>query len=127
MDKSSILKGFNNHLSEFFDDIIRVFPDDLEIKKAYISLNNLKKINPKIIISVWKKNISDIYSDQIDNGNIEYFLNKNYSSDFEYDDNIEILKKIEEMKNSIKFMSDDNKNKTIKYLQNLNKLCKLYH
>ena len=42
MDRSNILKGFNNHLSEFFDDILIVFPNDLELKKAHTSLNNLK-------------------------------------------------------------------------------------
>ena len=39
----------------------------------------------------------------------------------------EILDKIERMKNSIRLMSDESKEKTIKYLQNLNKLCKLYY
>ena len=128
MDRSNILKGFNNHLSEFFDDIIHIFPDDIEIKKAHQSLTNLKKINPKIIINVWKTYISDHYSQQIEEGNIEYFLNKNYTSDLQDSDyNKEILEKIERMKNSIGLMGDDNKEKTIKYLQNLNKLCKLYH
>ena len=128
MDRSNILKGFNNHLSEFFNDIIRVFPDDIEIKKAHVSLSNLKHMNPKIIIGVWKTYISDNYSQQIENGNIEYFLNKNYSSDLQDNDyNKEILDKIERMKNSIRLMSDESKEKTIKYLQNLNKLCKLYN
>jgi hypothetical protein len=128
MDRSNILKGFNNHLSEFFDDIIHVFPDDVEIKKAHVSLINLKKMNPKIIIGVWKTYISDKYSNEIDKGDIEYFLNKNYSSDLQDTDyNKEILDKIEKMKNSIKLMQDDSKEKTIKYLQNLNKLCNLYH
>ena len=128
MDRSNILKGFNNHLSEFFDDIERIFPNDIEIQKAHVSLNNLKKMNPKIIIGVWKTYISDKYSNEIDKGDIEYFLNKNYSSDLQDTDyNKEILDKIEKMKNSIKLMHDDSKEKTIKYLQNLNKLCNLYH
>ena len=128
MERSNILKGFNNHLSEFFDDIVSIFPNDSDIKTAHMSLTNLKRLNPRIIIEVWKTYISDNYSEQIENGNIEYFLNKNYSSDLkESDYNKEILNKIEKMKNSIRLMSDDNKEKTIKYLQNLNKLCKLYH
>ena len=128
MDRSNVLKGFNNHLSEFFDDIERIFPNDIEIQKARVSLNNLKKMNPKIIIGVWKTYISDKYSNEIDKGDIEYFLNKNYSSDLQDSDyNKEILDKIEKMKNSIKLMQDDSKEKSIKYLQNLNKLCNLYH
>ena len=128
MDRSNILKGFNNHLSEFFDDILIVFPNDLELKKAHTSLNNLKKMNPKIIIEVWKAYISDKYSEEIEKGDLTYFLNKNYSEDLEDNDyNKEILDKIEKMKNSIDLMSNENKEKTIKYLQNLNKLCKLYN
>lgn len=128
MDKSNILKGFNNHLSEFFDDILRVFPNDIEIKKAHTSLTTLKMMNPKIIISVWNTYIANNYSDEIENGNLTYFLSKDYSSDLQdSDNNKEILDKIEKMKNSIMLMSDENKEKTIKYLQNLNKLCKLYH
>ena len=30
MDKSQILKGFNEHFTEFVEDIERVFPDDNE-------------------------------------------------------------------------------------------------
>ena len=128
MDRSNILKGFNNHLSEFFDDILIVFPNDLELKKAHTSLNNLKKMNPKIIIEVWKAYISDKYSEEIEKGDLTYFLNKNYREDLEDNDyNKEILDKIEKMKNSIDLMSNENKEKTIKYLQNLNKLCKLYN
>ena len=127
MDKSTILKGFNRHLSEFFDDVLRVFPNDIEIKKAHSSLTTLQSMNPKIIINVWKTYISNYYSDEIEKGNLEYFLSKDYSSDLQdSDNNKEILDKIEKMKNSIMLMSDENKEKTIKYLQNLNKLCKLY-
>ena len=109
MDRSNILKGFNNHLSEFFDDILIVFPNDLELKKAHTSLNNLKKMNPKIIIEVWKAYISDKYSEEIEKGDLTYFLNKNYSEDLEDNDyNKEILDKIEKMKNSIDLMSNEN-------------------
>ena len=85
-------------------------------------------MNPKIIIEVWKAYISDKYSEEIEKGDLTYFLNKNYSEDLEDNDyNKEILDKIEKMKNSIDLMSNENKEKTIKYLQNLNKLCKLYN
>ena len=65
MDKTSILKGFNNHLSEFFDDILVVFPDDIEIKKAHVSLSNLKKMNPRIIIEVKKNTLVIIIQNRL--------------------------------------------------------------
>ena len=128
MNKLNLLKGFNSHLDDFFNDIVRVFPNDLEIKTAQVSLSNLMKANPKIIVGIWKTYISNHYTLEIENGNIDFFLNKNYTSDLKDSSNHkEILDKINRMKNSINLMSDEDKQKTIKYLQNLNKLCNLYH
>ena len=32
MDKSTVLKAFNNHFFEFIDDIIGIFPENNDIK-----------------------------------------------------------------------------------------------
>ena len=34
MDKSTLLKGFNNLFFEFLDDVLTVYPDNKEIKYA---------------------------------------------------------------------------------------------
>ena len=128
MEKSDLLKTFNNQLSELFEDIIRIFPNDKEIYLAYTSLTTLKKMNPKLIINVWKKYIMDTYNNEIENGNIDYFLNKNYTDDLkntEYAN--EILSKIEKIREPIKSLTDENKTKTIQYIQNLTNLCKFYY
>ena len=31
-NKSSYLKLFNNHLNEFIDDVLLIFPDDLDLQ-----------------------------------------------------------------------------------------------
>ena len=127
MEKSDILKTFNNQLSELFEDVIKIFPNDKEIYLGYTSLTTLKKMNPKLIINVWKNYILNTYNDEIDNGNIDYFLNKNYSDDLKHTEYAnEILSKIEKLREPIKSLTDDNKKKTIQYVQNLTNLCRFY-
>ena len=40
---------------------------------------------------------------------------------------LEILDKIKIIKNNIKELSDENREKTVLYIQNLTKLCKVYY
>ena len=56
----SILKAFNNHLTEFIDDLIVVFPDNLDIKTGKTFVEGLKKINPKRLPMIWKECVVDL-------------------------------------------------------------------
>jgi len=51
---SSVLKAFNNHLLEFVDDIINVFPHDSELKTTRIFMYGLTKAKPRSIMKIWK-------------------------------------------------------------------------
>jgi len=128
MNKSDILIGFNNHIIDFFSDVLVLFPNDLEIKTAHLSLIGIRKVNPKMIVTVWKNYISDKYISEIEVGNLDFFVNRNYKKDLQDSQNASIiLDKIDTLREPIKQMSDENKQKTIKYIQNLTKLCTLYH
>ena len=128
MNKSTILAGFNNHLNEFFNDVVTIFPDNLDIKVAHTSLTTMRKANPRLVIAIWREHIVDKYENEIKNGNIDFFLNKNYNEDVKSVDNANnILEKINLLKEPIRNMGEDNLNKTIEYIQNLSKLCLLYH
>ena len=84
MSTSSIIsKAFNKHLFEFIDQVIKVFPEKPEIVTSRDYLDTLKKSNPTIIIKVWKTSINDPYKQYIDEENIDFFLNKDYSDDFD--------------------------------------------
>ena len=123
----SILKAFTGHLIEFVNEIRNVFPNDSHLRTSGIFLEGLVKINPKSIIIGWKECINDLYTDQILKGDLEYFINKDYNEDFEGSDNKgKILKTIESFRDKIRNMGDDNKKKSIKYIQNLTKLCNMY-
>jgi hypothetical protein len=128
MDNKDILTAFNNHIIDFFNDILLIFPDDNDLKVAQTSLILIKKMNPKLIIATWNTYISSQYSLEIATGNIDFFIDKNYKSDFKDTENSStILEKIDTLREPIRQLSNDNLTKTILYIQNLTKLCNLYY
>ena len=122
----SVLKAFNSHLEEFINDLCLVFPNDLDIKVTKTTVSTLVKLNPSKLIKVWNKHICK-YSDQIAEGNLDYFLNKDYSEDIKgMEDSDNISGVIDKLRNPVREMGEENQAKAIKYIQNLNKLCLVY-
>ena len=120
---ANILTAFNDHFVEFVNDVQSVFPEDADILTAKNSLLAIRKANPKMIVKIWKKFISDKYSDEILAGNIDFFINKDYSNDLTSTKNPDkIMESIDRLRNPIKNMGPDNQAKTLKYIQNLTKL-----
>jgi len=126
--QSSILTAFNEHFVEFISDIQAVFPEDVDILSAKNSLLMIKKANPKMIIKIWKTHIVDKYMDQIEKGDISFFINKDYSGDLSksYFSSNKIIEGIDRLRNPIREMTPENQQKTMKYIQNLTKLSTLY-
>ena len=61
-------------------------------------------------------------------GDISFFLEKDYNSDLvEMDNNNGVLEAIDKLRQPIQSMSHDDQQKSMKYIQNLTKLCKLYY
>jgi hypothetical protein len=127
MSSQNILTAFNDHFVEFISDVQSVFPENADVLTAKNSLMMIRKANPKMIIKIWKSNIVDKYRSQIENGDISFFIEKDYSSDLskaEYSD--KIMEGIDRLRQPIKDMLPENRAKTMKYIQNLTKLCILY-
>ena len=117
---------FNDHFSEFVNDIQSVFPEDPDILTAKNALLAIRKANPKLLVRIWVKYISNPYKNQIESGDINFFLTKDYSSDLARNDNADkIMESIDRLRNPIKEMSPENQAKTMKYIQNLSKLAVL--
>lgn len=126
-DKRMISRTFNVHLFEFLDDLIRVFPDNLDIQTAKTSLVAMKQVNPVIIIKTWFHKVYTPYKEVIDSNNIEFFLMKDYSQDLSKVNNAtEILSIIDTLRGPISNMTEPQKKHTMEYLQNLSKLSVLY-
>ena len=140
-----ILRGFNNHFFEFIEnmktyfeesnssdiDDVNLNKDDIidinEINLTEMTLYGMKKANPKILIKSWHMHVSKYY-DEINKGNLDYFLQKNYKDDLTVLDNTDIaLEHINKIKLLIRSMGEEDKKKCVKYIQNLSKLCFIYY
>jgi hypothetical protein len=124
---SNILSAFNDHFVEFVTDIQSVFPEDHDILVAKNSLLAIRKANPKMIVKIWNKYIVGKYMSEIENGNITFFINKDYSQDLVYANNPDkIIESIDRLRMPIKSMNPEEQAKTMKYIQNLTKLASIY-
>ena len=125
---ATILNAFNDHFMEFVSDIINVFPDNTDIVSAKNSFVLIRKANPKLIIKIWKSYVVDKYGAEIDLGNISFFIDKDYANDLTNAENSDkIIESINRLRNPVKMMSEESQQKSMKYIQNLQKLCILYH
>ena len=126
-DKSNILKTFNNQFFAFLDDVIRVFPDNVDIATGKKSFEMIRMANASLIIKSWYSYVYSQYKESIDNGDVDYFVNKDYQNDLQsVSNNGEVLRIIDSLREPIKNMDDANKAHTVKYLQILSKLSEAY-
>jgi hypothetical protein len=121
---SVILQTFTNHIQDFINDVERVFPDDKDIRRAKTAIETLKKANPRLLLLGWREHVTVKYGKTIMDGDISFFLEKDYSSDVEGD--MTILHAIRRLREPIRNMGEENQNKVMKYLQNLTKLSTMY-
>jgi hypothetical protein len=121
---SNILTAFNDHFSEFLNDIQSVFPNDPDILSAKNALTMIRKANPKMIVKIWKSFIADKYRTQIELNDISFFIDKDYSSDVSTASGSDkIMESIDRLREPIRNMAPDNQAKVMKYIQNLTKLA----
>tara|TARA_B100000035_G_scaffold315232_1_gene334605 strand:- start:1032 stop:1433 length:402 start_codon:yes stop_codon:yes gene_type:complete len=127
MDKSTLLKGFNNLFFEFLDDVLTVYPDNKEIKYAKNSFNLMRKANPIILIRAWYNRVYTPYKDQIDAGDITFFFEKDYNTDLnKVQGSEEIMKMIDKIRQPLKDMGEENLKHSSMYIQKLSKISFLY-
>ena len=128
MDKHSILRAFNEHFSEFMQDVIRVFPNDNNLQACKLAIEKMRKANPKLILTTFTQEFSNKYRDQINNNNIDFFIYNDYDDDVKASTRPSlILEKINLLRKPVSNMNDADKNKTILYIQNLTKLSDIYY
>ena len=123
-DKSIVLKAFVNQFTDFVEDIQSVFPDNADIDSAKTALFLLKKTNPRALLNTWITFIVEPYADQIERGDIGFFLDKDYTQDLEYMGNA-VMQKVDTFRKPVREMGPENQAKTMKYIQNLTKLATL--
>jgi hypothetical protein len=126
MDKDQLLTIFNKQFKEFVEDISRVFPLNSDISAFKPIIGQLLTITPKTIYKTFKKHVADKYQAEIEAGDINFFIDKDYNGDLANTDNNAILEKIDCLRAPVREMNPSEQAKVIKYLQNMAKLCQLY-
>ena len=125
--QKTLKEVFCNQLIEFMDDILLLFPNNLDLKTGKTFIVGLTKVSKRKLIGIWKTSVVDIYEEAIMNGDKDYFINKDYSEDLGEGGTDKMMSVIEDVRALIRETSEENKDKAIKYLQNLTKICKLYY
>jgi hypothetical protein len=127
MNSSQILKTFNDHFIEFVSDVQSVFPENIDLLTAKNAFLAIRKANPRIIVKIFKAQVSDPYQKEIDSGDLGFFIVKDYANDLvDADNSKQIMDAIDGLRNPVKQMDAENQAKVMKYLQNLKKLATIY-
>ena len=123
----TLQKAFNDHFDEFMEDIVNIFPDDMDIRNSRNSIKMLRKANPKLLIQIWNKYVSSKYASQIEAGDITFFIENDYNDDVGNMENAaQIMSAVDRLRGPIKSMSPDSQEKAMKYIQNLKKIGDMY-
>ena len=132
VNKSVLVKVFSEQCEELYQDLLKIYPDNLDIKTGLTMVQTMKRFNPKLMIKKYKISVNDVYYDKIIRGDLEYFIEKDYLDDYrsvgyttegaqKQNDWIASLKKL------YKLQDEKNKKKLKKYFQQLSKLCRMYY
>ena len=66
-------------------------------------IEGLKKVNPRLVITIWRNNISSNYRKEIQRGDFTFFENKDYTQDFSGNKNQQrIISAIEKIRDDVK-------------------------
>ena len=129
-DKSVYLKAFNTQFKEFIEDIKVVFPDNSELQINANTIDTLRVANARLVLNIWYQYVAIKYKDQIEMGDAEYFIEKNYSGDINSHDanvNGKYVKFIDSIRQSIRELDDINRSLCMKYIKNLTTLSSMYN
>ena len=125
----SLLTAFNNIVIDFIDDCITVIPQEPKFKLYKQAILIFKKYNPRKIPETFKSYLA-LYRPQIDSKDEKFFLNNQFSEvqninkqlEIEEEEEEEIFKVINQIKNYWKELSQDNRNTIWEYMEVMVKL-----
>ena len=127
--KQEYLKAFNNQLTELLEEILKIFPGHVDIISLKNTMYTVRRANPSILIKAWHEYIFTPYADKIYSGDLDYFLNKDYTNDtrdLTSSKKTRAIESINMIKEPIKNMDNENKIISMQYISNITKLSDLY-
>lgn len=78
-------------MDNLLNEINGRFPEDVNLLLAKKTVTQLRQLNPKTLIKIWYLLVAIPYKDRIINGEIDYFLDKDYTQDIKQLENIQKL------------------------------------
>jgi hypothetical protein len=125
--KKQYLNAFNNQFAEFLEEVLSIFPGHVDITTFKNTVGTLKKANPGLLVRIWHDHVCKNYMDEIEKGNIKYFLEKDYSQEMQQvADTKGVIDAIDKIRGPINEMGEQNQKTSMQYILNLSKLSKLY-
>lgn len=130
--KKICLNNCLDQIFQLFDDVLIISPNDKDILAAKLYVSGIKQANPKLIISAWHNTVTLKYKSQIDNGDYDFAIKNNYNNDImehyssESSDYKYFEEMIEKIRSIVKTLDNDNKEKLVKYVQNISNLTSIY-
>lgn len=123
-----VLRAFNNQLVEFLNDVLAVFPENGDVLSAKNAAVMTRKANPTVLARQWHQHIGCVYGEQIAAGNIDFFIDKDYSDDVSTitPNSDKVIGAINKLRDPVRQMDAANREKTMKYMQNLTVLAAGY-
>ena len=89
-NKRAIFSKFN----EIYFDLLKMMKENSDKNKDFSNFYNknlfIKRTNIKLFIKVWFQRITSLYKNEIMEGNLDYFIKKDFSKDIE--NNLEFSK-----------------------------------
>ena len=107
------------------EDILKIYPNDWNIKKAYHSVELIQKVKPSLIISLWKE-LTLRFQKEIHSRGLQFFLEYDYEKDKTIKKQAILLEALLQFRKSVKQMSAENQEKVYEYIMNLTKISHIY-
>ena len=130
IDRPTLIRSFNDYFIEFLEDILKVLPENKSIMTATKSFKTLIEINKTILIKSWYKFVYAKYKNELENGDVEFFFNKDYAEDLTALSNSQhIMDIIDSVRGPAREVCENPKNKEyiFTYIINLCKVSELFN
>lgn len=112
----SFLSAFTDLVLRFNDELIELYPNEIEFKTGKTAIQLIKKTNPRMLLQIFKTYIEP-YREKVMNKDESFFMNKNYEEDTGSYQNILML--IGRLKEKWEDIGEDNQTAIWKYIQTL--------
>lgn len=130
-EKKSCFKLFN---STYFE-LLKMMKENSDKNKDFLRFYKqnlfLKRANVKLFIRTWYTNITRFYMEPILNGNIQFFLEKDYSSEInenkDFSNSYSIESYVQYFKEIYNTLKQEDVDAFVEKVQELTKLSKLYY